>query len=358
MSIKQIAKEAGVSTATVSRVLNNPNYKCSSEELRERIWQIARKLNYMPNEAARNLKKGISTIGSKVWQIDILMTRAGSVEPDSFFAELLRIIESEIHKQGCILMQIWHQPVFSNDRKCKTENIDHLIAEMEGERKQKSDGLIIIGKCNDNVVKKLSEKYRGIVSVNRNSTNYLVDEVTCDGKRIASMAVEYLIGLGHRQIGYVGDCHNESRYKGYQDTLFSHNIDIDINNVIETEHTEAEGYEIMERLMKREDAPTAIYCANDMLAIGMLKCLNKYRSRYYMPSIISSDDIEEAQYTKPMLTTVSLPKDEMGRFALRLLTDRLATGHKGIVRVELEGKLMVRESCTEVENSNGLEYYI
>ena len=60
LSIKKIAKEAGVSTATVSRVLNNPGYKCSSEELRERIWKIARELNYMPNEAARNLKKGIT----------------------------------------------------------------------------------------------------------------------------------------------------------------------------------------------------------------------------------------------------------------------------------------------------------
>lgn len=214
------------------------------------------------------------------------------------------------------------------------------------------------GKCNDNVLKKLSAKYRSIVSVNRNSTNYLVDEVICDGKRIAAMAVEYLIGLGHRKIGYVGDCHNESRYKGYQDTLFQYGIDIDISFVIEAEHTEAEGYAVMERLIQRGDAPTAIYCANDMIAIGMLKCLNKYKNRYYVPSIISSDDIEEAQYTRPMLTTVRLPKEEMGKFALYLLIDRLGGGHKGIVRTELEGKLMIRESCTLVENANRMEYYI
>ena len=73
-----------------------------------------------------------------------------------------------------------------------------------------------------------------------------------------------------------------------------------------------------------------------------LKCLNKYKNRYYVPSIISSDDIEEAQYTKPMLTTVRLPKEEMGKFALYLLIDRLDGGHKGIVRTELEGKLMIR----------------
>lgn len=358
LSIKKIAEKAGVSTATVSRVLNNPEYKCSSEELREKIWQIARELNYLPNEAARNLKKGIIDTGQKIWYIDILMTRTGSMEADPFFSELLRIIESEIHKQRCILTRVWHQPIFSNDRKCQIENIDKILEEMEQGNEQKSDGLIIIGKCNDNVLKKLSAKYRGIVSVNRNSTNYLVDEVICDGMRIAATAVEYLIQLGHRKIGYVGDCHNESRYKGYQDTLFMYNIDMDINYVIETEHTEAEGYAVMESLIQRSDVPTAIYCANDMIAIGMLKCLNRYKNRYYVPSIISSDDIEEAQYTRPMLTTVRLPKEEMGKFALYLLVDRLNGGHKGIVRTELEGKLIIRESCTPVENTNRLEYYI
>ena len=73
LSIKKIAKEAGVSTATVSRVLNNPGYKCSSEELRERIWKIARELNYMPNEAARNLKKGITDTSQKVWYLDAIL---------------------------------------------------------------------------------------------------------------------------------------------------------------------------------------------------------------------------------------------------------------------------------------------
>lgn len=358
LSIKKIAEEAGVSTATVSRVLNNPNYKCSSESLRDKIWQIAREMNYMPNEAARNLKMGMSGDREKTYYIDILMTRTESTQADPFFSELLRIIESEIHRQRCILVSVWHQPLFSNDKKCKIENIDKILADMMQPEQTRSDGLIVIGKCNDEVLKRLIARYKSLVSVNRNSTNYKVDEVICDGKRIAAMAVEYLISLGHRKIGYVGDCHNESRYKGYQETLFQYNIDMDINNVIETEHTEAEGFEVMEKLIQRADAPTAIYCANDMIAIGMLKCLNKYKNRYYVPSIIASDDIEEAQYTKPMLTTVRLPKEEMGKFAIYLLLDRLSGGHKGIVRTELEGKLIVRESCASVENSRRVEYYI
>lgn len=74
--------------------------------------------------------------------------------------------------------------------------------------------------------------------------------------------------------------------------------------------------------------------------------------------IISSDDIEEAQFTKPMLTTVHLPKDEMARFALHLLLDRMKGGHKSVVRMELEGKLMVRNSCADVAESVWSDYMI
>jgi DNA-binding LacI/PurR family transcriptional regulator len=77
-----------------------------------------------------------------------------------------------------------------------------------------------------------------------------------------------------------------------------------------------------------------------------------------MPSIISSDDIEQAQYTTPMLTTVRLPKEEMGKFAMYLLLDRIKGEHKGVVKTELEGKLMIRSSCTPVEESSWSDYCI
>lgn len=77
-----------------------------------------------------------------------------------------------------------------------------------------------------------------------------------------------------------------------------------------------------------------------------------------MPSIISSDDIEEAQCTTPMLTTVHIPRDDMAKFALYLLMDRLKGGHKGKVRMELESKLIKRESCTLANESKWCDYYI
>ena len=352
MSIKKIAEKAGVSPATVSRVLNNPNYKCSVSGLRDKIWKTAIEMNYVPNEAARNLKKGVSAKQEKTWYINILMTRTDSSTTDPFFAELLRVIESEIHDKNCILSKVWYMSVFSDDRKCRRENLDRLIDGMYDE------GLIIIGRCNKEALKKLNKKYKSVVSVNRNSTNYEVDEVLCDGKKIAAAAVEYLIFLGHKNIGYIGQCHSEDRYNGYLETLKKHDLDVIPEYVIETKQTEAEGYEAMEKFFQSDDMPTGIYCANDISAIGMLKCLNKFRNRYYMPSIISSDDIQEAQFTRPMLTTVSLPKEDMGKFALYLLLDRLKGGHSGIVRMELEGRLMIRNSCSSVEDSMWSDYCI
>lgn len=358
MSIKKIAEKAGVSPATVSRVLNNPNYKCSVSGLRDKIWKTAIEMNYVPNEAARNLKKGVSAKQEKTWYINILMTRTDSSTTDPFFAELLRVIESEIHDKNCILSKVWYMSVFSDDRKCRRENLDRLIDGMYDEVEGKRDGLIIIGRCNKEVLKKLNKKYKSVVSVNRNSTNYEVDEVLCDGKKIAAAAVEYLIFLGHKNIGYIGQCHSEDRYNGYLETLKKYDLDVIPEYVIETKQTEAEGYEAMEKFFQSDDMPTGIYCANDISAIGMLKCLNKFRNRYYMPSIISSDDIQEAQFTRPMLTTVSLPKEDMGKFALYLLLDRLKGGHSGIVRMELEGRLMIRNSCSSVEDSMWSDYCI
>ena len=185
----------------------------------------------------------------------------------------------------------------------------------------------------------------------------VVDEVVCDGEKIAFMAVEHLIELGHTNIGYIGECHNEARYRGFVEALYDHHLELDPDFVIETNQTEAKGYEAMEKLLAMPDYPTGIYCANDITAVGVLKLLSR-RKNIYMPSVIASDDIEQAQFTTPMLTTVHLPKEDMGKFALWLLLDRINNGHKAVTRMELECKLMVRSSCTSVQENGWSDYCI
>ncbi len=360
MTLKEIAKEAGVSIATVSRVLNHPDYKCSSEEVREKIWDIARRNHYVMNESAKSLKNGVHGKNQHPDYIDVLFTRGEENAADDFFQEMFRDIRAVLMQKNCILDKIWVCPEFSDLTGKKAALCQNRIRSMTQTRTLKDTGLIILGKCEKASLEALMKEYRSIVSCNRNSTNYLVDDVTCDGKRIAETAVEYLIHLGHRKIAYAGDCHGEKRYEGFQSTMFRYNLTPDIHNIFEADSTEAEGYHIMQELLKREpeDAPTAIYAASDSIAVGMLRSLAQSRNRYYSPSVIGSDDIEAAQFTKPMLTTVHIPKAEMGKFAVDLLCDRMHGGHKTAVRVEVQGKLIVRESCTPPDMSYQLEYYI
>lgn len=361
MSIKRIAELSGSSPATVSRILSNPNYKCSTPGLREKVWKIAMELNYTPNEAARNLKKGTAKKSTDAYNVDILMTRMEGANSDPFFAELLRCVESQIHAHNCILSSLWYKSLFSDDKKCEQTRIEPIIKEMMEQATQSEPvkkGLIIIGKCNSKVVQVLKKYYKNIVSINRNSTNYEVDEVICDGRKIAAMAVNYLVSLGHERIAYVGNCRGEARYKGYQEVLRENMIDFYPEYIMDVEQTEKQGFQAMKEFMMQEEPPTAIYCANDITAIGMLKCLKQYNTSLYSPSIIGSDDIEDAQNADPMLTTVQLPKENMAKFAVYLLLDRMQAGHNEVVRMELEGKLMIRNSCSLVGEARHPEYYI
>lgn len=360
MSIKKIAEMTGTSASTVSRVLNNPDYKCSDPTMRERIWRAAMELNYTPNEAARNLKRGIRSQENKHHLIEILITRSDGSHADPFFEEQLRCVETQIHENGCILSNIWHQFIFSDESKCLGPAAETALRQMAGEKEKggHSDSLIIIGKCCTPVLTKLKKIYRHIVAINRNSSEGLVDEVTCDGQKIAALAVDHLLSLGHKRIAYVGKCRGESRYRGYCDVLNRSGLDIYPEYIIDNHQTEREGFLAMQAFFKLDHPPTAIYCANDITAIGVLKCLQEHGNMLYHPSVIASDDIEEGQYSKPMLSTVQLPKEAMARFALFLLLDHIRGGHKNCIHVEMEGRLLLRSSCTRVEEANQLEYYI
>ena len=276
---------------------------------------------------------------------------------DPFFDELLRVVETEIHRNNCILSQVWYRAIFSSDKRCRRENIADIIEKMYEQTEGHCDGLIVIGKCNKEALALFRKKYKNVVCVNRNASSGAADEVVCDGEKIAFMAVEHLIELGHTNIGYIGECRNEARYRGFVEALHDHHLELDPDFVVETNQTEAKGYEAMEKLLAMPDYPTGIYCANDITAVGVLKLLS-HRKNIYMPSVIASDDIEQAQFTTPMLTTVHLPKEDMGKFALWLLLDRINNGHKAVTRMELECKLMVRSSCTSAQENGWSDYCI
>lgn len=318
----------GTSPSTVSRVLNNTTTGCASPELKEKIWEAAHTLHYVPNMAARNLKMGREET-VKSYQIAVILARVVFLDKDPFFAELFQSIEAGLFSNSCILKSVTN-----------AESVDFSALE-------KIDGIIILGRCSDGLLTRLKHYTRNIVGVDRNPTDYKMDEIICNGKTAAVKAMEYLLSLGHRKIGYIGDCSFETRYVGYCETLIQQNIPINYHYICSTDQTYESGYHAMEGLQNQD--VTAVFCANDISALGAMQVLSdavtQNKSRKREISIIAIDNIARSMSAAPLLTTVNIPKEEMGRMAVTVLLDRILHKHNEYLRVEFPCKVIERENC-------------
>ena len=339
MSLKEIARLSGASVSTVSRVLNRPEYHCSDPALQERIWKYAQELGYLPDQAARSLKLGKRQENSRPLIIDIFLTRFQSLDVDPFFEELHAALREELLQNGCHLGQFLTLPDV-------TELSRNLSPFPSGQTA--ADGLILLGKCPSELITPLKRRYHSLAGIDRNPTSFDYDEVVCSGLSAATAAMDYLVSLGHKKIAYIGDCSYEARYIGYYQSLITHRLPLDYSNIYPTSQTRQEGMKIMELLLQKDPLPSAIFCANDATALGVLDCLKKHRNKKYIPSIISIDNIQEAQQSSPSLTTIDIPKREMAHHAVKILLDRIRRGHKENIRVELPCRLIERESCSYV----------
>ncbi len=336
MSLKEIAKRSGASLSTVSRVLNRPGYICRDRELQARIWEAAEELEYIPNLAAQQLKSGQNE-GKAQRRIDVFLTRFQTLEEDLFFKELYEILRETLLRRQCVLHRLLTLP----DMISRAKNLSPARR-----LETAPDGLIMLGKCPPELLPFLKKQYQNLVGIDRNPTSFDYDEVFCDGSLAAEMAMDYLISLGHRQIAYIGDCSYEARYVGYHQSLMAHKLPLNYSNVYPTSQTRQEGRQMMNLILEKQERPTAIFCANDSTALGVLDALKGRRGKGYIPSIISIDNIREAETTSPMLTTIDIPRREMVHHAVSLLLDRVAGGHRENVRIEMQGRLIVRESCS------------
>ncbi len=335
MSLKKIASLAGCSTSTVSRVLNNTSQTAASDELRDKIWEIAREINYIPNESARSLKKQPDSNQAKIIKICVVLARVASLTDDPFFYEMFRDIEDDLFKYNAHIDRIIHTD----------ETLKDDLKNM--------DGVIILGRCSDKMIKHIKKFTSNIIGIWRNPMNFSIDEVVCDGHKAATLAMEHLLELGHRSIAYIGDCSYESRYVGYCDTLIKHNIPLDFDMIKQTNQGVVEANKAIKSLIKDKLANkvdfTAILCANDITAVEVLNTISLSKKMKNKISIISIDNIKESQNTTPFLTTIDIPRREMAHMANIILLDRISSKHKETVRVEFPCRIIRRDSCYKIK---------
>ncbi len=333
MTLKDIAREAGVSISTVSRTINGKSQNAASKEVQDRIWEIARAGGYIPNSLAQALKQGgPQNIQSK--SIACILARSSDAKNDAFFSALMRSIEQEALKEGYIVKYAFS--LF--DIKAPLNHSPIPGSEV--------DGAAVLGRCDDATLHLLRNHFRKVVYTGLNTLHSDYDQVVCDGSAIASDALEFLLQLGHTRIGYIGDTKKEIRYDAYCDTLKRHRIPFNRQIVTNVPTSSEGGYHGAKRILARTRAVTAFFCMNDITAIGAIKAIQE--AGFRIPddiSVISMDDIEIAQFVSPMLTTMHIPIEEMGRMAAKTLIDRIGGGHSLPLKIELPYCLAKRDSC-------------
>ncbi|KMW12332.1 LacI family DNA-binding transcriptional regulator [Enterocloster citroniae] len=334
MSLKDIAAEVGVSISTVSRVLNTDNTSVARKELQHRIWEVARKQGYTPNLTARHLRLKTLPERADIRYLNCIYGCAPhETKDDPFFTKLLESIEKEAFKHqyhvNCSYSSI------TTDALC----ISSLVSTVP------SDCLIILGRFKPELIKQLKFHYKKIIYIGLNILDANCDQIICDGYKITQSSVNYLHSLNHRKIGYVGS--KEARLKGYQDAMTTLGLSNDSRFIIDNAMLSMDGgYKSTKELLDQSPDITAICCTNDVVAIGALKaCKERGIQVPEDISIIGVNDIINVQYTDPMLTTIHVPLEEMGKMAITMLRDRVEGGHTSKIKVEFPFQIVKRGSC-------------
>jgi LacI family transcriptional regulator len=333
LTLEGIAKLAGVSRSTVSRVVNDhPNVR---DQVRERVWEVIHETGYHPYAAARSLVTRRTRI------VGVLIPEAViTLFADPFFAHLLCGITQTCNAQRYNLMlSLFTDPARSEEMYRRVVLSGHL------------DGVVVAStREGDPLITRLLDDDVPFVMVGR-YPGERVHYVDTDNVAAARVAVEHLVRLGHRRVaiitGPLSMTSGQDRLAGYRQALEAHRLPVDETLIVEGDFSEMSGALAARRLLSR--SVTAIFAANDIMAVGALKVIREAGLRVPQDvAIVGFDDVPLATAVEPALTTVRQPINDLGSMAADLLLNLLenppdaqAPAH----RIILPAKLIVRDSC-------------
>lgn len=266
------------------------------------------------------------------------------ISGDLVFSEILEGIQSELLQSGTHLI-FSYIPEEGEDSKCLLETL-----------RGKTDGLILGEMRNENFYREVLSRQIPFVLINPEFSDYAADTVDYDNVTGAMTAVEYLINLGHRRIGFVNGRmptrHAVERLNGYRSALEKHGISYSPALVAgETNWQSETGYAAALDLLAREPSITAVFAANDALAIGTMKGLHKAGLRVPTDvSVLGFDDMIIASHSEPALTTMHIDRHAMGRAAARRLLEVIRTPTNQRIKALFVPELIVRDSCAQRTN--------
>lgn len=327
-NIKEVAKKAGVSVATISRVLNHP--ETVSPERKAHVEKIMNEMNYMPNAFARGLTLNRS--------LSIGLLIPGLINP--IYPKIAEGVEKVALEKG-------YSVILCNTEGNVKKEEKHICILLE----KRVDGLILVdSKLSDSKLIKLKSDRIKIVHLGRKREVLGIPMVYTDYKIGGYMATKHLLDIGYRRIAFIQGRKNnpldEEKIKGYKSALNEYGVSFNSNLVFEGGESMEGGVIATNKILALKEVPQAIFSSNDLMAIGSIEAIK--RKRMIIPkdiAIVGFDDIEPASYVEPKLTTISQPVHKMGLIVARLLFESIKEKTEYQPEIYLEPKLKIRKSC-------------
>lgn len=327
-TIQDVARKAGVSVATVSRVFNQPEVVNTST--RERVLTAVKELSYHPNAAARSLVTGKSGV-------------VGLIVPDitnPYFGYIARGCSDELNKKQITLA------LYNSDEELTREYyVRRLIQERQ------TDGLIVTSETASvsEAIQNLQERKIPTVYIERRPDAPCVDAVYLNNPQAARLAVEHLLSLGHKKIAIITGLMNtltgQERFQSFADALTSAGICLPDNYIIEGTFKLEAGVTAAHQILALSDPPTAVFVSSDLMAYGAIGefIAHGWRVPEHI-SVIGCEDLPLSAYFSPKLTTIHVPIYDLGKRASILLMKRVEKPQRKSVSEVLNAELVVRQS--------------
>ncbi|WP_284945733.1 LacI family DNA-binding transcriptional regulator [Acidisoma cladoniae] len=332
--MKEVAEKAGVSTATVSRVLSTPERV--STDVRARVMSAIEALDYTRNMAARSLRR------SDTGMVLVLVPDIGN----PFYSKLLKGIDDQARLSGLSLL--------IGDAGPANTRLADFRHKLDGRR---ADGIILLNGQLPEFPRYNGSQPMPIVIASELIEGVELSTVSVDNRDASRIATRHLLDLGHRRIAHITgpsvmsyhDYTTEERLAGYEEEMMSAGVR---PMLVHTKFTMDGGREAIDLMIsdpRKFPMPTAIFVTNDEMAVGAIAGLRAAGLRVPQDvSIIGFDDIEVAGFYDPPLTTIGQPRYEMGQVAMQLLEERLRDPHGPVRHVSLPTTLIVRNSTRQV----------
>ncbi|MGG1878941.1 LacI family DNA-binding transcriptional regulator [Paenibacillus cisolokensis] len=337
-TIRDVAKLANVSTATVSRVLNNDTKYKITEETKERVWQAVTQLNYKISSKPKRKASAKEPAEAKSQiKIGCVLSVTKGKYNDPYFMSILSGVEERLLSRGYSIAFI-RTGIELNDHQILSSTFNEPIT-----------GLILMESLNRETYEYIRKQVPYIVGIDTERGD--IDNVGYDHYNVASVAVNHLIEKGHTQIGYIGgsgltgNLKDSRRYRGYYASMHAAGLSVNPDWVIDCMWDEAVCTENINRLCTSGNVPTAFFAGSDLMAMAALNAL--YSSGISVPNdvaVIGLSNIEVSKYSNPPLSTIDVPTKEIGMVAVDNLLDRINGNQLLPKKVILPTRLVVRSS--------------